>query len=513
MPESEITPAAAHGLFRCLVEQSLVGILLIQDDRCLYFNPRLADIFGYTPEEVLALPSWLELVAPEDRPLVEGHVRRRLSGAEPSARYTFRGRRKDGTLIDIEVHGTRVDYDGRPAVLGTLLDVSERYRLEAELRQAQKMEAVGRLAGGIAHDFNNLLTVVLGCADLVLEDVAADHRAHVFVRDIKAAADRAATLTQQLLAFSRKQVLVARVLNLNDLVTDMARILRRLIGAGIELVTLPTLGACRVKVDPGQLGQVLLNLAVNARDAMPGGGKLTIRTAEIYLDEAAARGKGGVRPGCYVVLSVGDTGCGMTPEVKARVFEPFFTTKRPTGGTGLGLSTVYGIVKQSGGHVEVDSEPGRGTTFTVYLPCHREEAGAAAAAAVSTAEVARGRETILLVEDEAAVRALEGTLLRGAGYTVLEAGYADDALRVSAEYAAAIDLLVTDVVMPRMSGWALAEQLTVRRPGLRVLFVSGYAEGIEARDGSAPAGAAFLQKPFSPDALLRAVREVLDRPR
>jgi CheY-like chemotaxis protein len=287
--------------------------------------------------------------------------------------------------------------------------------------------------------------------------------------------------------------------------------LRRLIGAGVELVTLLGASACRVKVDPGQMGQILLNLAVNARDAMPDGGKMTIRTEEVHLGEAKARDLGVMSPGCYVLLSVADTGCGLAEEVRAHLFEPFFTTKRPGGGTGLGLSTVYGIVKQSGGHIKVESTPGRGTTFTVYLPCSKERAEAATAGG-DEPPAPGGRETILLVEDEAAVRALAGTLLRGAGYTVLEAGYGDDALRIAEQHGETIDLLVTDVVMPRMSGWALAEQLSARRPGLRVLFVSGYAEGIESGGGPSPANAAFLQKPFTPDALARAVREVLDQP-
>jgi len=382
-------------------------------------------------------------------------------------------------------------------------------KTEAQLLQAQKMEAIGQLTGGIAHDFNNMLTVIMGYSELMLQKLKADDPLRSEVEQIKEAGNRASLLTRQLLAFSRKQVLQPRVLDLNAVLTNLDKMLQRLIGEDIALVTMPAPGLGRVKVDPGQIEQVIMNLAVNARDAMPNGGKLTIETANVELDNAYAREHVSVRPGPYVMLAVSDTGCGMDAATQARIFEPFFTTKEPGKGTGLGLSTVYGIVKQSDGNIWVYSEPGRGTTFKIYLP--RVEAVAEAVEpSGAAARTIRGSETILLVEDENAVRALIRSTLQANGYTVLEAHHGKHAIQVCEQHAGPIHLMVTDVVMPEMSGRDLAERLKPSRPNMKVFFMSGYTDKAIVNHGELDPGTAFLQKPFIPDALARKVREVLD---
>jgi len=366
-------------------------------------------------------------------------------------------------------------------------------RSEEQLRQAQKMEAVGRLAGGIAHDFNNLLTVITSYGDLLLEDLAPDDSRRDDVDQIRKAAEGAAALTRQLLAFSRQQVLEPKVLDLRVILAGTEKLLRRLIGADVHLATAlaPDLGA--VKADPGQLEQIIINLAVNARDAMPGGGRLTIEAANMVVE---------ARPGRYVMLAVSDTGVGMDEQTKARIFEPFFTTKESGKGTGLGLATVYGIVKQAGGFITVDSEPGRGTSFKVYLP-RVDEPVAPAIARPALAEPGRGTETVLVAEDAPAVRLVTRQVLERYGYTVLEAPTGDIALRLAAKHHGPIHLLLTDVVMPGLSGRQLAGQLSSLRSEMRLLYVSGYADTVEP-------GVTYLQKPFAPEALARRVRDVLD---
>jgi two-component system, cell cycle sensor histidine kinase and response regulator CckA len=389
---------------------------------------------------------------------------------------------------------------------------AERKKLEEQLRQAQKMEAIGQLTGGIAHDFNNMLTVIIGYSELILQKLKADDPLRSEVEQVKEAGVRASLLTRQLLAFSRKQVLQPKVLDLNAVLTNMDRMLQRLIGENIDLVTMPSPGLGRVHADPGQIEQIIMNLAVNARDAMPGGGKLTIETANAELDDAYAREHIAVKSGPYVMLAVSDTGCGMDAETQARIFEPFFTTKEPGKGTGLGLSTVFGIVKQSGGDIWVYSEPGRGTTFKIYLPwvegaVETVEPGVAPAGAV------RGSETILLVEDDAGIRRLVRQVLAERGYWVLEAIHVKHAIQISEQHTVPIHLLVTDVVMPGMSGRELAEHLKPSRPDMKVLFMSGYTDKAIVHHGVLDPGTAYLQKPFTPDALARKVREVLDAAR
>ena len=393
-------------------------------------------------------------------------------------------------------------------VWGTQRDVTDQRHLEEQFRQSQKMEAVGQLAGGIAHDFNNLLTAILGNTQLLLRELPPGDSKRGDVEEIRKASERAASLTRQLLAYSRRQMLQPVVLDLNVVVAEMDKLLRRLIGEHIALVTVlaPDLG--RVKADPNQLEQVIVNLAVNARDAMPEGGKLTIETANVDLDEAFARAHLGSVPGAYAMFALTDTGSGMDATVRAHLFEPFFTTKEVGKGTGLGLATVYGIVKQSDGYISVYSEPGHGSSFKIYLP--RIATPARAAAGPQKGGPARGTETVLVVEDEPAVLSLSRRALEAQGYVVLAASDAASALRVVERHGGMIHLLLTDVVMPGLSGRELADQLAGQRPGIRVLYMSGYPGDAVVQHGTLPSGSAFLQKPFSPDGLARKVRDVLD---
>ena len=393
-------------------------------------------------------------------------------------------------------------------------DITKRKSLEEQLLQAQKMEAVGRLAGGVAHDFNNLLTAIMGYSELALDALPEDHPEHSHIEEIRNAGEQAAALTRQLLAFSRKQIFEPEVLCLNEVVSGMTKMLKRMIPENVELVAVLDPGLERVKLDPTQMEQVLLNLAVNARDAMPQGGKLTLETANVELDAAYAKSHPEVQPGHYVMLAVSDTGCGMDEATQARIFEPFFTTKEKSKGTGLGLSTVYGIVKQSGGSIFVYSEPGKGTAFKIYLPRAAEVPGERGPVAEKRPVPAlpQGAETVLVAEDDETLRRLIYEILQSSGYAVLEAGRGEEALRLAGEHAGPIHLLITDMVMPGMGGREVAGRLAALRPGTRVLFVSGYTDDAVVRHGVLEHGLAFLQKPFVPEALLRKVREVLDGP-
>jgi two-component system, cell cycle sensor histidine kinase and response regulator CckA len=462
--------------------------------------------YGYMREEFLGM-TLMELRTEEDAERLREVLEQYRGG---TARATgLRHKRQDGGLIDVEVTFDDIEFEGRPARLAVVEDVTERHRLEGQLRQAQKMEAVGQLAGGIAHDFNNLLTAIVGYATLLERTLPADATAREEAQEIIGAARRAANLTHQLLAFSRKQVLRPTVVDVNVVIRDIERILHRVIGEHITLRTSLDPGLAPVLADPSQLEQVIMNLAVNARDAMPGGGRITIETANVPLDSELAQVHPEARAGGYVLVAVSDTGTGLSPEAKAHLFEPFFTTKEVGKGTGLGLATVYGIVRQSGGFIGVDSEPGRGTKFRIYLPRAETPASAPVTSPVAATTAARGAGTVLVVEDEAGVRHLARDVLRRCGYRVLEASDGSEALRL-VEQEGRIDLLLTDVVMPGMSGAELAEKFRVLRPEARVLYASGYADEALDIHGLPTQGVPYLQKPFEPDDLVRRVRELLE---
>jgi PAS domain S-box-containing protein len=495
--------------YRLLFERNLAGVYRsTPDGRLLECNRAYARMMGYgSPAEAMAQPGSAFHPTSEGRQRVLDRLRREGSLVNLERQVP----RKDGTLVWVaeNVSLLPTDEEGGEVLLGTVFDMTERRRLEEQLLQSQKMEAVGRLAGGIAHDFNNLLTAVSGYSELLLRDLPEGDPRRECAEEIRKAGSRAAGLTQQLLAFSRRQVLEPRVLDLNAVIAGMERMLRRVIGEDIELLTAMQPELWRTRADPGQIEQAILNLVVNARDAMPRGGKLTLETANVELDEKFAGVYATVQPGPHVMLAVSDTGIGMDAELQARLFEPFFTTKEHGKGTGLGLSTTYGIVKQSGGSIWVYSEPGHGTTFKIYLPrCDAplEELPPAP----DTREAASGTETVLVVEDEPEVRRLVEKLLRGKGYRVLTAGSPADAVALAQAHATPIDLLLTDVIMPGMNGRELARVLAPERPQMRVLYMSGYADAAMNQHGILPPGTAFVSKPFTPDALARKVREVLD---
>jgi PAS domain S-box-containing protein len=479
------------------------------DFRVAAWNPSAERIFGYSRQEALGQHARF-IVPPQYRDAVD-HVWLALLKQAGGARSTNDNLTKDGRAISCEWYNTPlVDDSGRVLGVASLVqDVTERVALEERLRQSQKMEAVGRLAGGVAHDFNNLLTVILGYSQILADGLPEGSRLADNTAQIKSAADRAAAITRQLLAFSRKTVLSPRVINLNEIVVNLDSLLRRLIGEDIEVRTLPASDLGSVKADPSQIEQVVMNLALNARDAMPSGGTVTLETANITLDGRYARDHQSVEPGRYVMLAVSDSGEGMTPETQARIFEPFYTTKEVGKGTGLGLSMVYGIVKQSGGYIWVYSEPGLGTTFKIYLP-RVDQPAEVVGGDNRSARVQRGTETILLVEDDEQLRALTSAVLTHCGYNVLVARAPEEGLAICKSTSHDIRLLVTDVVMPRMNGRQLAEQAHGIRPRMRVLYISGYTNDAIAHYGVLDAGLWFLPKPYALSSLIAKVREVLD---
>jgi two-component system cell cycle sensor histidine kinase/response regulator CckA len=479
-------------------------ITRVRDEVVVDANDSMLKLLGYAREEVCGA-SVLELRILDDEQrekLAEALFDR---GSVREQELTIRVR--SGADRRVLASADRTELAGEMCVIATFQDVTEQRALEAQLRHSQKMDAVGRLAGGVAHDFNNLLTVITSCGEMVLDSLTPEDPRRSEMLEIREAARQAAVLTRQLLAFSRKQLLAPKVLDLNALVREMERLLRRVISEDITLVTELDPALEHVRADPAQLQQVVLNMVVNARDAMPRGGRLTLRTANVRSMAAAAGERVVMAPGEYVMLAVSDTGVGMDEKTRSRVFEPFFTTKENGKGTGLGLATVYGIVKQSGGYVWVESLLGQGSTFEIYLPRSGEPVGAAPARAMALA-APRGRETLLLVEDADAVRAVTRVILERAGYSIIEASTGAEALEQARRRTETIHLLVADVIMPGMSGPALAGELRAIHPETRVLYLSGYA-GDEMGYGSGPPGTC-LPKPFTPDALARKVRDILD---
>jgi PAS domain S-box-containing protein len=516
LAQSEDLRVAAQELaqrFRNLVADLNAGIweMDVPSLKITFVSHQMEAILGFPMEKWLQEADfWVQHVHPEDREHVVERCRRAISeGKDYSFRYrAIAANGKTIWLQDI-VRVVRDDRGKIRQLRGVMVDITEHQRLEEDFRQAQKMEAVGRLAGGVAHDFNNLLTIISGYAQLTQDFLGPESQLRPYMDEILKAGDRAGGLVRRLLAFTRRQSMEPQVLDLNSIVKGMEKMLRRLIGEDIEIVTILPPGLGAVRSDPAQLEQVLINLSVNARDAMPNGGKLIIETANVDLDQAYADTHLAVTPGPHVMLAVSDTGSGMDAHTRAHIFEPFFTTKEKGKGTGLGLATVYGIIKQSGGNVWVYSEPGLGTNFKIYLPRVVASVGPPPPKLIRASQP-QGSETILLVEDEEGIRSLVLGILRARGYTVLEADRPHEALKISKKFEGPIHLLFTDVVMPQMSGREVAAQISAARPNTKVLYMSGYTDHAIAHHGVLNPGVPFLQKPFTPEALTQKVREVLD---
>ncbi len=503
----------AEAKFRMLVEKvaaiSYIAELGVHGE-WLYVSPQVETIFGFSASEWLKdSREWVKHVHPDDFKIVEAAEEASKRGERFQAEY--RVFRKDGRVIWVSDTAVVVEGSGaHPLMDGIIVDITERKQLETQLQQARRMEAVGRLAGGIAHDFNNLLTIIKGYAELALNRPKISPELHTDIERIEDASERASTLVRQLLAFSRRQVLQPKLVDLNSIVLGLDKLLRRLMDEDVQMATLPGKTIGTIKADPGQVEQVIMNLVMNARDAMPKGGRLTVETSDVELDAAYASEHVSVKPGRYVMLAVSDTGVGMSADTVAHIFEPFYTTKESGRGTGLGLSTAYGIVKQSGGYIWVYSEPGRGSTFKVYLPRVDEPAEVLPSGERPLVKQT-GSETILLVEDQPQVRELAHMVLTGKGYSVMVAATPEEAERACERQDCEIHLLLTDVIMPGASGRELAKRLALRQPNMRVLYISGYTFNVIAQGGLLEDGVAFLQKPFTPSTLAEKVREVLDR--
>ena len=507
--ECEADQARLAAIVECsddaIVSKTVDGIVV-------NWNHGAERLYGYLAEEMIGRPISVLFAADQYQEYLR--IMEKVRKGERLSAYETVRRRKDGTNITVSADICPIEVREGEIVGASKIarDITRMKQLEEQFRQAQKMEAVGQLAGGVAHDFNNLLTIISCCSEALLLEASPEDPARGLLTEIQKAGERAAALTRQLLAFSRKQVLMPKVLDLNAVVANCDKMLKRLVDEDVDLVSVldPALG--RVRTDPGQIDQVLMNLVVNARDAMPQGGKLTIETANITLDGAYCRAHAEVKPGRYVMLAVSDTGCGMDEATKTRIFEPFFTTKEQGKGTGLGLAMVYGFIRQSGGHIYVYSEPGLGTTFKLYLP-EVEAAPSPSELAPNREGMPQGTETILLAEDDAAVRALARRVLESCGYTVLEAAHGGEAIRLLEKYDRPVHLLVSDVVMPEMGGRELAHRVVSLKPGIKVLCLSGYTADSVIRHGVLESEIAFLQKPYTPSMLVRKVREVLDQGR
>jgi PAS domain S-box-containing protein len=530
--QSERALRASELSYRRLFESAKDGILILDVDtgRVTDVNPFLIEMLGFSHGELVGTPIW-ELGPFRD--IVSNKAKFEQLQQQGYVRYeNLPLETRDGRKIAVEFVSNVYQTGDKQVIQCNIRDITERKRVEGQIRalnaeleqrlverrqmearfiEAQKMEVVGQLAGGVAHDFNNILAVIMGCSELIASKLGADSPLQKYTEEIRHASERAAGLTRQLLVFSRKQTVQPIVLDLNNVVEDLDKMLRRLIDENIEMTIVPGKQIGRIKADPGYVGQVLMNLVVNARDAMPNGGKLTIATNNVTLDENHTRAHTGAIPGDYVMLSVSDTGTGMTDEVKARLFEAFFTTKPKGKGTGLGLATCQTIVQQFGGHIGVYSEIGKGTTFKIYLP-RIERPLDVAARPIQTGPLPRGTETLLIVEDEPSVRHLAAGVLEAQGYNVLRANNGQDALRVAREHKGPpIRLVLTDVIMPQMGGKVMAEWLKTTYPDLKILFTSGYTDDAIAQHGVLEPGVVFLPKPYTPGILARKVRELLDK--
>jgi PAS domain S-box-containing protein len=512
LPEQKVADKELARLAAIIEYSDEVIISKTVDGIVIGWNHGAEKLYGYTAEEMIGRS--ISVLFPTDHYLEYLQIMKKVRNGEALPFFDTVRRRKNGTLINVSVsiapiHARDGEVTGASNVTH---DITRIKKIEAQFIEAQKMEVIGQLAVGVAHDFNNVLAVIMGCSEMITANLGADNPLRKYSEEIRHASDRAAGLTRQLLIFSRKQTMQPVVLDLNDVVKDLDRMLRRLADENIEMAIVPGKQIGRIKADSGYVGQVLMNLVVNARDAMPNGGKLTIATNNAALDENYTRTHAGAIPGDYVMLSVNDTGTGMADEVKAHLFEAFFTTKPLGKGTGLGLATCQTIVQQSGGHIDVDSEVGKGTTFKIYLPCVEQPLDASVRP-VTEGPLLRGTETLLFVEDDPSLRRLTSTLLQAQGYTVLQAANGQDGLRVAGEQKGEpLRLVITDVVMPEMGGKVMAEWLTTIYPYLKVLFTSGYTDDAIAQHGVLEPGVAFLPKPYTPAALTRKVREMLDAP-
>jgi PAS domain S-box-containing protein len=507
---------ASQERFRVLVEWMPEASVVHRGGKIIHANPAAARLFGAESAQALEGKPILDLIHPDSRAVVLERVKTASQRGSPTLPLAEKYLRLDGTAIDVEVQGVPIRYDDGPAIYAVIRDIGERKRaeaqaasLQAQLHQAQKMESVGRLAGGVAHDFNNMLSAILANVDFALEQVSPTGQLREDLEQIRTAALHSADLTRQLLAFARKQTVSRKVVNLNDTLAGILSMLRRLIGEDVQLTLLPGEELWPVKVDPSQIDQILTNLCLNARDAIAGVGKLTVETGNVTLDADYCASHAECVPGDYVRLTVSDDGCGMDEETRSHLFEPFFTTKVMGKGTGLGLATVYGVVQQNHGSIEVQSEPGHGTTFKLYLPRHQSTPLPLTRDEV-VALVTRGRETILLVEDEAAILKAAKRMLEQLGYVVLAANSAAEAVRLAKEHTGHLHLLMTDVIMPEMNGRDLAKNLLSLYPDLKRVFMSGYTADVIAHHGVLEDGVHFLQKPFSKADLAATLRRALD---
>jgi PAS domain S-box-containing protein len=495
--------------YRLLVQNAKDAIFIVQDGVIKFSNGKTEKLFGYSGAELAEVP-FVNHIHPADRETAYGSIPGGSVGKEFPKAQSFRIKNQAGQEIWLELKSADMEWEGKPASLNFASDITEQKKLEAQFFQAQKMEAVGRLAGGVAHDFNNLLTVINSNSQLALMELREWDPLKEKIESIQKAGEKAANLTRQLLSFSRRQVVEMKVIDLNATLQDLEKMLRRVIGEDIELSFLLDKNLGRLKADPGQIEQAILNLIVNARDAMPSGGKIVVETCNVNLDQEYTLTHMGMKPGPHVMLSISDTGMGMKPEIRERIFEPFFTTKEKGKGTGLGLSTVYGAVKQSGGNVWVYSEPRQGTTFKIYLP-RVDEPLEAPAKKLTRGKMPHGHETILVVEDEEEVRKLAVGILGRYGYRVLEASHGGEALQICEQCKEPIHLLMSDVVMPGMSGPDFARRLKYFYPEIKVLFMSGYTDNALSQNGLLDEAVFFLQKPFSVEKLTGKIREVLDQ--